>query len=588
MRLFKWGSFFILVMIAAMIAPQASAVFENVDHVVINTMDWQEIYSAMFYSSLQSLSSDYIIEESRGYLLLETLDKNKENILLFESPANPYLRNFDNDLESKGFQVQKYTGYSNLNLDIALELEGIKRFIIIDPRYSYNAVSVAPYAILGGYYVLFADNEKISDIVGFLDSVEPEEIIIYGYVDREVTDALERFSPETINLGNRYENNIEIVKKFEETREFSQYILTNGKFIEPQFFTTTSPIVFIGNSNIPETTMEYLKGADVKHAILIGNEIVDNALTLKSEAGMKIMVKFAKGINKVQYSLDTIYLPESSFEPVFREISYNPLSNQLVVVIENTGDSPLMTRATYTILYNNESVASLSDDSAYFIGGNSITTRTYDVNLSEYGDWGFKVSARMLYGEDTGSLDNLLIDERDLEIISFDDRSKIEVVGIYYDTSIKRFILTIKNIGDKPVYVLPQIIDIMINNKLESLTGELTIIEPGDKQKLKIKARLSPEDFEDNSMISLRIQYGDNEDRLVKRREIETEFKKHNYRNNIYIGAGAALLLGIILAVVLGRRRKHNKRRKRQSFDNHETARSHNNKNIPPPPKRDY
>ncbi len=65
---------------------------------------------------------------------------------------------------------------------------------------------------MADYFVLFADDRNFNDIVDFLSEGAVNDLIIYGQVDREVKDALAIYNPEIINLGDRFDNNIEIVK----------------------------------------------------------------------------------------------------------------------------------------------------------------------------------------------------------------------------------------------------------------------------------------------------------------------------------------------------------------------------------------
>jgi len=539
------------VLILLLLAVPAYA-FEEFDEVVINSKDWTDIYSGMMFASFNHKPGSYLIEESRGYLLMETIGQSGKQILLFESPEQNYIKNYGTDLESNRLSVENINDYDDLNLELAAELD-MDSFIILDESYSYNAVSVAPYAILKERYVIFADNENIDSVVEFLDTGTPD-LIIYGLVDREVTDALARFNPETINLGNKYENNLEIVKRFYDEKSFSQYLLTNGAFLEPQFFSAASPILFIGNTNIPDSTLEFLQESDVKHAILIGNELFDLGTQLKENADMKIMIKFAKGINKVQYSLDTLTLPAFIFIPVFESFVYNPATKQLIVTISNRGSSPMFARTTYNILENNETIATVGDEEPFFIGETSSTTRTYDLDLST--SQGVIVDAIMSYGEEVGSLDFLMVDRKEIVLVEFDDQSKIEIIDAVYDSQIKRFIIQIRNTGEEKVHVLPIITDIIINNKITNLAGEKTVIKPGKTAAIKIKARLSPEDIEDNEEYTLIVEYGAEENLLVKRLIQTMEFRLKSY---IVLYVVSAVLLIILILILLLFKRKPKK-----------------------------
>jgi hypothetical protein len=50
----------------------------------------------------------------------------------------------------------------------------------------------------------------------------PKKVLIYGYVEREVSDNLAQFNPEEINTGDRFSDNVEIVKKYLEIKDTKQ------------------------------------------------------------------------------------------------------------------------------------------------------------------------------------------------------------------------------------------------------------------------------------------------------------------------------------------------------------------------------
>jgi len=132
----------------------------------------------------------------------------------------------------------------------------------------------------------------------------------------------------------------------------------------------------------------------------------------------------------------------------------------------------------------------------------------------------------------------------------------------------------IKNIGDEEVYILPYLEDIIINNKLETLSGEQKSLKPGEEIRIKLKARLTPEDIEDNEKIKLKVLYGAQEDVLVKKRQMEVDFKLKSYREEMMIAGAGLLVLLIIILILLKKKKKH--RRKHQ----------HHFHYRPPPPKK--
>lgn len=561
------------------------------DQVIINSRDWKEIYSGMNYASLVGVDGSYIIEESRATLFLDAIDKTKPNITLIESKDNPYVKGYKNTLEGKGFQVSQLEVEDNLNIQLAENSEvQLKKFIIIDEAYSYNSVSVAPYAALKGYYVLFANQGNIDEIVALLENKDPTDVLLYGYLDRTVREQLSSFPISEINEGSKYANNREIVRKFVDNNQIEQVVLTNGEFIEPQFFSPISPVIFIGTTNTPEKTFDFVKNLGVSHGILIGNDLVDLAVSIKGKLDLKIMVKFAKGINQVQYTLDIVELPKPNYNPIITDISYNLVTEELIVTTENLGTTPVISRASYAVMLGDETIATLGDEGGVFIPANSISTRTYKASLTDYKNELIKVKVNMLYGEDLESLDFLKIEEREISFIELTDNSKLDISDFYYDPSIKRFIIEVTNSGDETVYFNAYLEDFLMNERSQQLsTDQIYKLSPGESTKAKIKAKLSKEDIEENGEVHIKLWYGSQKNFLFRLKELDTQLVVLDYMA-YYIGAGVVLLLSIMIYLIIALRKGNKKRPVRHTphhYRGHQNTHvKHNNHRHVPPPRR--
>lgn len=156
------------------------------DQVVINSADWQDVYLGAHYAGFNNIKSNFLISSEHAPVLLQTLDTNKENILLVESDKSPYAFRYKNVLESAGFTVDEIISSGTpLNIELA-KRANTSDFIIVDDSYGYNAISVAPYAALEKNFVLFANKDNIDELYSFLEANGVGRIIIYGYSDIEV------------------------------------------------------------------------------------------------------------------------------------------------------------------------------------------------------------------------------------------------------------------------------------------------------------------------------------------------------------------------------------------------------------------
>ena len=181
------------------------------DKVIINSEDWRDVYSGMLYTTLLGNPANFLVSDKHSTLILNAIPKGT-SVRALSSKNSPFIVGYKAILEGEGYPSEEVI-YNSFNLELAKLLD-VKNFIIVDDSYGYNAISVAPYAVVSDSYVLFADRNNIREIDSFLTGRNANKLLIYGYVDRQVKDTLAKYNPEIINKeGDRFANNIEIVKK---------------------------------------------------------------------------------------------------------------------------------------------------------------------------------------------------------------------------------------------------------------------------------------------------------------------------------------------------------------------------------------
>jgi len=300
--------------------------------VIVNSEDWKDVYSTMLYGSLSGRSVNFLVSNKHATLILEAIPQNT-HLWAISSKKVPFVAGYKAIMESKGYSAEEFT-YDNVNLEIAKLLD-VQNFIVMDDSYGYNAISAAPYAVVTNSYVLFSDRANIGEVARFLEGRQVKKMLIYGHVDREVKDALSTYNPEIINKeGDRFLNNIEIVKRYKQIKGANQVILTNGEFIEKELMSGAEPVVFIGTNNVPNVIRDYIKGSDIQVGVLIGNELVGTATFIRRQLGISVFVKFAQGaraqkgaISQVE-ALDMFYLPVYTLNLEVVSLRYNQATKQ--------------------------------------------------------------------------------------------------------------------------------------------------------------------------------------------------------------------------------------------------------------------
>ncbi|MBD3164477.1 hypothetical protein GF323_04705 [Candidatus Woesearchaeota archaeon] len=488
--------------------------------VIINSKDWKDVYSGMMYGGFAGKAPRFLESEPHSTIILNAIPK-EDSITILSSRKRPFVFGYESTIKNRGYQDVEERQFDSLSLELAKDLEDINNFIITDYSYGYNSIAVAPYAAISKSYVLFADKTNIVEIENFLDERQPEELLIYGHVDREVTGALEKFEPEIINIdGDRFANNVEIVKKYVEKKPVGQVLMSNGEFIEASLMSGEYPTLFIGRNNVPDKVKEYVTNSDINTGVLIGNDLVGTATIVRRELGIATFVKFARSARAPQGSiaqvehLDIFEVPKISLSLNVSAVRYNKITRQVEITYRNNADVVTYFKGSYTLI-EGDNEQSFGDLEPVFIAANSFKTVVYDVEplLADEAELDYYT----IYGESKNSLEFVLDGVIGVSTIEIQDDTKIQYDNVYYDKLKERFVVIIENIGKKKVYVDTEIIDIIIQGERITLSSEGVIsIEPGKKGKAYLPVEMDEEDIEDNPTITVRSYYGERENALVK------------------------------------------------------------------------
>ncbi|MFH1182245.1 MAG: hypothetical protein V1702_04760 [Candidatus Woesearchaeota archaeon] len=564
-----------ILMTFVVFAPLSLAAEPNT--IVSNSADWKDVYSVMLFASLTQRQATFLVSDRHALLLPEYLTPDT-HIWVISSPNNEFTIGYDSYLRTRGFTTEGFE-YDNVNLELAKQTD-MKNFIIVDDSYGYNSVAVAPYAVVSKSYVLFADSTNIDQIDSFLTDRNPDKVLIYGHVDRTVKDALAKYSPEIINKdGDRFANNVEILKKYQDIAHAKQVILTNGEFIEQEIMSGKEPVIFIGRTNVPDVTREYIQGSDISVGVLIGNELVSTATFVRRELGISVFVKFARSarnpagsISQVE-ALDMFYLPTYSVEIVIDSVSYNKATRQLEIVFRNTKDVAAYFKGTYTITNADGTRQTVGDAEPIFIEPNSYKTVTYVVD-------GFTensvIDAYVIYGESKNSLENVIQEQfcmacsKKFSMIDVIDNCQLNLTSVSYNLPRKLFYAEIENIGPVGCYLDIELVDVMV--AAERVTYHLTdvaYVDAGQSKELRIKGALEQDDIQDNQFVNAKVYYGQRQNGLVKILEgrfpllIITQAFSAMTIISYALLAVIIIILALLLWLFFAKRR-----RKRKSYDN--------------------
>jgi len=560
MKGYTKGGLFILAVLLALQLVHA----QEFNHVISNSEDWRDVYSSMLYANLEGAGSDFLVSTKHGAILLNDINRNRD-IRVITSRKLPYVFNYPDLIKSQGFADVDEIVVDSANLELIDELPGIENFIIIGDGYGYSAVAVTPYAIQTKSWVFLASRENIFEIDSVLSRRNVKKILIYGYVDRQVRDAISKYDPEIIDTGDRFKDNAEIVKKYLEIKPTKQAALTNGEFLEKELLSGTEPILFTGRDNVPDQIRDYIKSSGLEIGVLIGNELVGAATNIRRTTGMSVMVKFARGARgqtggvAAVEGLDLYPIPTPSIQLSLYSIKYNRVTKQLEVTYKSDSNIPIYFKGTITLIYGTERVR-VGDLDTIFIAPGDYKTVVYPLDISSTESLSAEIYT--LFGESTSSLDRILEQKTTVEVVDVIDKCKLteeDIRGVRYNKQKKTFVVIVKNPFDTDCWIDVELNNILIDGRKTTLGTEGSIkIAPGKTKRITIEQEMTEEDLASNPFVELTAYSGEREDSLVHTFNGKFELKIETLTIMAYfiIILIVVVIILIIFIILLKRREK--------------------------------
>jgi hypothetical protein len=522
------------------------------DKTVVNSADWKDVYSTMLYANLAKSDPSFLTSTRHSTILLYSLRK-ESSIEIITSRKGAFVVGYKDIMQARGFpNVTEYV-YDNVNLELAQRLPDITRYIIIDPSYGYNALSAAPYAVVSNSYVLFVDARNMQAVETFLRNRKVDHLILFGQLDREVKDALASYDPEIINEGDRFENNIAITKKYMEIKPNKQVLLSNGEFIEAGFMSGSEPVLFIGRTNVPDSIKKYIQENDIEVGVLVGNELIGTATTIRRQVGISVFVKFAQGSRTPSGSiapvedLDRFPMPRYNLNMDIVSVAYNKGTGGLEVTYQNLVDLASYFKSTITV-QDGQGLKVLGDPDPVFIDAQEYKTVVYttasDGTPLSIQTGNATAQVFTIYGEGKKSLEFTVEKTLNIETITLLDNADIEIRDLVYNTQKKQFEVQIASTGNADAYVRVELIDVMMNDAPSTLGNDgVVLVKKGATTWIPIKAVLADVDLAANPELLVHAYFGERETALVKLKTGRFAMKEKAGDYILYILIAAVIVL---------------------------------------------
>ena len=524
--------------------------------VVSNARDWKDVYSVMMYGLLTGEQPMFLVSERHAAVLLKRTDR--QTIINIITSDQPYVIGFSNSLTSEGHVRVNEERMDHINLELGGRTN-LTDFIVLDPTYGYNSIAVGSYAIRARSWVIFADRRNLDEVSDFLAERQVDSILIYGQVDREVREALSDYNMEIINEGgDRFANNVEIVKRYKEIDDAKQVLFSNGEFLELDLIGGEFPVLFIGKQAVPTVIADYVKASNIEVGVLVGNDLVGTATTIRRSLGISTFVKFARSardptgpINTVE-GLDIYFLPVYNLGLAIESIQYNRLTNQIQVNVRNLQEVPTYFKGTYTIQAGGDTQV-VGDLESLFI--DDLTTKTVSYSVSPIRSEPIIADIFTLFGESKNSMELAIDTTLNVSIIDLEDDSDITIEKVVYDKKKDRFEVIFRNIGPVEAYMSSEVIDLLVDGIPRSFASdEVLNLKKGEKGRSYIDVDLTDEDIDDNPLIFVRAYYSEEPESLFKILDWKGEFGIKSF--DIVSWLPLIIILILIILIIISRRKK--------------------------------
>lgn len=433
-------------------------------YVVVNSLDYKDVASAVFYSNLKGEEAYYITPSTD--LRTAVLKVGPRDLELFESASIPAVSGYQPALEANGCTVRTTISQDPFafNLELAGR-SGASSYIIMDPAYPYNTVSLFAYAKSAKAFVLFADEAHSDSVSSFLSSKSGSEVVVFGSVDQEVKDALvsRNIKFDQIDNGDKYLDNVEILNRYYSRFESqNQVLMADGAFYDPAITLGQQPTMLVSNT-IPQETRDFLSGmvrsGKIKVAVLIKPDYTGMAYDLMktinseyTEKKFSVFVKMGQATanQDTPSALDVYALPPITLNVAFAGVQYNTATGQLELILENKGSINTFTTSSIKVFSDGEIIATVGDTEPQILQKSQTQGFSYPLTISNPGALSANVtvyysSSKLAYEKGF----NVLVD---MGKVDFTDASQLEISKATYDHGADKVSIKATNTGTQDVY----------------------------------------------------------------------------------------------------------------------------------------
>lgn len=531
--------------------------------IVVNSQEWQDVYSSSIYSSLENTELNYLNSETDINDFIRILDKDVD-ILLIENSNNKIMPNFESFLISKGFIISnKIIGDNNYINNKLYELGNFENIVFVDDRSSYNLLSSIGFALSKDAYVIYL-NEGFNNNYNLDENYIKNSYFVGSSITNTFSEVLDKYpNSGKVVYSDKYELNQQVILKINEEQKVDNVILTPGDILEKDILNGNSPVLLIGKNQVPNSVINFINDMDFESALIIETKDLQNAKLIREKTGIEVLVKISKAtvygnpsndkaLKRDKLEIFKIIPKESKLNII--DIIYNKATGEFILRIENRGESEAYFKSGLFIEnLDGDVIATVgSDEILRLLPSESISQKIiFDENKFLNNE--INIIGEIFYGESEVSIDKKVEKKMGLEFVSILDNSEIEIENVVYDFETKRFITSIKNVGEKASYVTVKFKDLLVDDELKDLVSKELKIQPNEIVEFKLKVYMNEISLADNEQINIYVKYGEKSGILIK-----DKLENHDYiviKNSMFsgliIGGDNSSILRLVLFIVV-------------------------------------
>lgn len=547
----KFSSIFLLTIMLVLFASPVLAETKG-SLILINSKEWQDVYSISLYAALSVKEIRFV---SPNATLENTLTLiSGQPSTLFNSIEKPVFSGFNDILKNAHKNVVETINFNSneINLQMARRAfdEGLaKNVIITSGEIGHNPISVMAYARQSSSFVLLVDSKNIDQVIQFLNEKKPQEILVYGKLPARSITKLTAFKYEQIDKGDKYSNNVEILKKYASRYSFKEVTVTTGLFFE-EGIALGSPVLYVGVDNVPTVVSEYLSSLDEKPvATVIGVGDVFPALDalkrtkLIKGAVLKVGQLSTSNGNDL-LKLDIIGLPFVNIILDSESAVYNTNSKKLSISFVNPGGAEVFFIPQLAIFDNTGNQVTSANGIVTSIAAGDSFVYNFDVDLTQYlQNQPLQVEITSAYGEDENSREHVIIKKIPIDVTAYTDNTQIAINSIKYSVPSQKFEIAAENPIDSDVFARIRF-ETILNEETLSLPAKLVAIKGKNQLTVTFDKEISKEDalkLEGKQAIIF-VNFGAKKDLLINNKKVAKP---------ITVDAGIDLMLIAIILLIL-------------------------------------